>query len=142
MNYKELKNLTSGLLIGDNIIPKDDDVVKALLSYAYNNICNYVESLHLLTMDRNKDINRTAIGKYLLRTPKLPESDNDELDVDHELGFVAARFMASFISKDNKVFHENEAIKLINQYNGKVEAILNRVMHDDKREEGDEIYVR
>ena len=100
MTYGQLKSLTSGLLIGDNNIPKDDAIFKSLLSYAFNMISNKAEALRLMTMNSTEDIIRLGPGEYLIRTPKIPESDTEELDIDHELGFVAARYIASMISKD------------------------------------------
>lgn len=138
MTYGTLKYIVTGLLTGDNTLPRDDNVVKGLLSYAFNKIGNEAESLHLLTLNKEQEILRTATGDYLMRVPSLPTDDTDELDIDEELCFPAAEFIAGFISKEKKEDHDIEAKKLILQYNGKVEAILAAVRHD---EEKDECYV-
>lgn len=127
MTYGELKNLTSGLLIGDNVVPKDDNVFKSLLSYAFNMISNKAEALRLMTMNSSDDIIRLGPGEYLVRKPNMPTVDSDELDIDHELGFVAARYIASMISKDKVAIHQQYGDDEILKYNGKVYQILEKV---------------
>lgn len=127
MTYGELKSLTAGLLIGDNNIPKDDAVFKALLSYAFNMISNKAEALRLMTMTSTEDIIRLGPGEYLVRRPNMPTLDSDELDIDHELGFVAARYIASMISKERVAIHQQYGDDEILKYNGKVYQILEKV---------------
>ena len=127
MTYGELKHLTSGLLIGDNVVPKDDNVFKSLLSYAFNMISNKAEALRLMTMNSSEDIIRLGPGEYLVRKPNMPTVDSDELDIDHELGFVAARYIASMISKDKVAIHQQYGDDEILKYNGKVYQILEKV---------------
>lgn len=124
MTYGKLKSLTRALLIGDNTLPKGADELLGLLEYAYLMVSNKAEALHLLTMNQNDDINRRSVGDWLSRTPELPNSDDDELDIDKELGFAVARYIASFISKDKPAVHENEAKKVIDDYNSKVHDVL------------------
>ncbi len=135
MTYGTLKYIVAGLLVGDRTLPNDDKVVKGLLAYAYNKISNKTESLHLLTLNKNKNIYRHATGDYLMRVPEMPKDDDDELDIDEELGYVAAEFIAGFISKDKKLIHDAEANELIIQYNGKVESILNAVRYNTTTKE-------
>lgn len=137
MTYGMLKKLTQGLLIGDNALSKDDEVIKALLSLAYNMISNKAESLHLLTMDRNDDILRPGTGDYLIRIPNLPEGDKCQLDIDDDLGYVAARYIASFVAKDSRkiAIHVQEAESMIMKYNEKVDAIINRVKYKEEEKE-------
>lgn len=132
MTYIELKNLTSGLLIGDNVLPKDDDVFKSLLSYAFNIISNKAEALRLLTMNSTEDIIRLGPGEYLVRKPNLPTLDTDELDIDHELGFAAARYIASMISKDKIAIHQQYGDDEILKYNGKVYQILEKIKIEEE----------
>lgn len=133
MTFKALKILTSGLLIGDNKFNKDDnETAIGLLSLAFNMIQNKAESLHLMTKNQNEDILRTAAGDHLSRVPDLPQFDDDELDIDHELCFVAARYIASFLSKEKTFMHEKAAEDLIVQYNGKVNALLESIAIDEK----------
>lgn len=132
MTYGQLKSLTSGLLIGDNNLPKDDAIVKSLLSYAFNMISNKAEALRLMTMSSTEDIIRLGPGEYLVRTPKMPESDAEELDIDHELGFVAARYIASIISKEKIAIHQQYGDDEILKYNGKVYQILEKVKIEEE----------
>lgn len=131
-----LKNLTKGLLIGDNILPNDNNIVIPLLAYSYNMVSNNADALHLLTLDRNDDLLRTGSGEYFIRVPDLPKSDDDELDIDDELVFAVAEYLASKICKEDsdKTRHENDAEKIIRRYNEKVEAVLSRVRQNDEGE--------
>lgn len=125
MTYGNLKLLVTGLLIGDNVLPKDDNVVKQLLEYSFSIVSDKAEALHLLTMNKNgEDIQRFATGEFLMRTPNMPTNDNEELDIDHELCFAIGRYVASMISKEKIKIHEEAAEKIILAYNGKVYQIL------------------
>lgn len=132
MTYGQLKSLTSGLLIGDNNLPKDDAIIKSLLSYAFNMISNKAEALRLMTMNSTEDIIRLGPGEYLVRTPKIPESDSEELDIDNELGFVAARYIASMISKEKIAIHQQYGDDEILKYNGKVYQILEKIKIEEE----------
>ena len=138
MTYGGLKSLVTGLLIGDNVIPKDDAVMKSLLAYAFNMIAEKAEALRLLTMNNTDDILRMGPGEYLIRTPKIPETDDEELDIDNELCFVAGRYIASMLSKEKIALHQQYGDDAILRYNGKVYQILERVQIEKDRlaEEG------
>jgi len=124
MTYKQLKDITTGLLVGDNVLPKDDAVIKGLLGYAFNIIATRAEALHLLTKNPDLDILRLAPGDYFTRTPNLPDDEDSELDIDDELVYVAAEIIASILSKNNKAQHERAIDRLIIDYNSKVYELL------------------
>lgn len=132
MTYGGLKSLVTGLLIGDNVIPKDDAVMKSLLSYAFDMIANKAEALRLMTMNSTEEIVRLGPGEYLVRKPNLPEIDTDELDIDHELCFVAARYIAAMLSKEKIKIHQDYGDDGILRYNGKVYQILEKVEIEKK----------
>jgi len=132
MTYGGLKSLVTGLLIGDNVIPKDDAVMKSLLSYAFDMIANKAEALRLMTINSTEEIVRLGPGEYLVRTPKIPETDSDELDIDHELCFVAARYIAAMLSKEKIKIHQDYGDNGILRYNGKVYQILEKVEIEKK----------
>lgn len=132
MKYGELKLLASGLLIGDNKLPREDDETKALLMLALNDIANRAESLHLMTINQNFEIMRTSAGTHLTRYPEMPEDDKSILDIDKDLCFVAARLIASYVSKNKPAIHSNEAEKMILIYNGKVNSILDSLHIDSE----------
>ena len=131
MTYGGLKSLVTGLLIGDNVIPKDDAVMKSLLSYAFDMIANKAEALRLMTMNSTEEIVRLGPGEYLVRKPNLPALDTDELDIDHELGFAAARYIASMISKEKIAMHQQYGDDEVLKYNGKVYQILEKVKEEE-----------
>ena len=132
MTYGGLKSLVTGLLIGDNVIPKDDAVMKSLLSYAFDMIANKAEALRLMTMNSTEEIVRLGPGEYLIRTPKIPETDDEELDIDNELCFVAARYIAAMLSKEKIKIHQDYGDDGIRRYNGKVYQILEKVEIEKK----------
>ena len=117
-------------MIGDNNPPNDNAVFAGLLAYAYNMIGNKTESFHLLTLNRRQDILRMASGDYFMRVPELPVADEDELDIDSELGFVAARYICSMISKDKPQVHMAMAEELIRDYNAKVYQIMEEIRYN------------
>ena len=131
MTYGGLKSLVTGLLIGDNVIPKDDVIFKSLLSYAFDMIANKAEALRLMTMNSTEDIVRLGPEEYLVRKPNLPELDTDELDIDHELCFVAARYIAAMLSKEKIKIHQDYGDDGILRYNGKVYQILEKVKEEE-----------
>jgi hypothetical protein len=127
MTYGSFKYLVKGLLTGDNALPSDENVMLSMLSYGFNMVANEAEALHLLTLNRNKDILRKATGDYLMRNPKLPVHDSDALDIDNELCYPLAEFVAGSLSRDKKKAHDEAATKLIMHYNGKIESILSSI---------------
>jgi len=124
MTYRAFKYVTEGLLTGDNKLPKEDDVLKALLGMAYNTVANKCQVLNLMTLDKSADVLRLGKGQYLVQRPELPESDTDELVIDDDLCYAAASLVASYISKDRTAVHENRAIQGVRDYNAKVNEIL------------------
>ncbi len=130
MTYGNLKHLTRALLIGDNVLTKNNDEMLALLDYAYDRLVNEVDVLRLYTGNAEVEIVRQGVGSMVLRKPNLPVNDADELDVDHELGFVLARFIASFVSREKMQYHEREAQRLARLYNQKVQVAFEGFAQD------------
>jgi hypothetical protein len=124
MTYKELKTLTKGLLSSDFPLPENDDSVKALLGMAYSYIADKCQVLNLQTEDKSALIQRLGRDKHLVRIPELPESDNDELDIGHELGYAAASLVASYLSEKKVAIHQSRADDIIRSYNAKVDEFI------------------
>lgn len=137
MTLGTLKNIVKGLSLGDNNPPSENAVFIGLLAYAFNLIGNKTESFHLLTLDRKKDLLRMASGDYFMRVPELPAVDTDELDIDNELGFVAARYICSMISKDKPQLHERAAEELIRDYNAKVYQIMEEIQYNHRTQKAE-----
>ena len=147
MTYGNLKSLTSALLIGDNVLTQDADEMIMLTDYAYDRLVKEVDVLHLYTNDGYFDMARYGMGMLGLRKPDLPGSDGDVLDIDHELGFVVARFIASFVSREKMMYHEQEAKRLANLYNQKVQYAVENfeqygelAEHDESDQFGKKLY--
>jgi hypothetical protein len=125
MTYGELKALVNALLIGDSVFTKKPEEQLVLLKYAYQRIANEADAMKLFTVNKDEEkIIRNGPGRLFVRMPELPEKDIDELDIDEELCYAAARFIASFVSQARPELHENEARKIINLYNQKVQTFL------------------
>ena len=131
MTYGNLKYLVKALLIGDNVLTKDNNEVLVLLAYAYDKIANESDALKLFTAEsENQQIIRQGPGRMYVRKPNLPEDDSDILDIDDELCFPVARFMCSFVSREKGGIHVNEAKELIRAYNHKVQVFFENLAQD------------
>ncbi len=124
MTYKELKILTKGLLSSDFPLPENNDSVKALLGMAYSYIADKCQVLNLQTEDKSAMIQRLGRGGFMVRVPELPEADEDELDIGHELGYAAASLVASYISEKKAGIHQGRADDWIRSYNAKVDEFI------------------
>jgi len=130
MTYGNVKFLVSALLAGDYTLTSVKEEQLMLLSYAFNKLATEADALKLFTTNKGENILREGKGNMFVRMPELPEDDIDELDIDDELGYPAARFIASFISKESGGVHEREAYKLIRDYNSKVDSYLTSLEED------------
>lgn len=140
MTYSNLKYLCKALLIGDNVLTNDNNEVLVLLSYAYDKIANETDALKLFTATASDEqILRQGPGGIYVRKPKLPENDSDELDIDDELCYVAARYICSFVSREKGGIHVNEAMTLIRAYNQKVQVFLENLAQDGTFEQYDSV---
>ena len=132
MKYKDLKVLVAALLVGDNRITSNEAEFKSLLMLAFNDIASRAQSLRLMTKSMNKEVLRGSVGDYLTRYPELPENDESELDMDKDLCFAAARFMASYVSKNKPAVHVEEGEKMIRLFNGKVNSMIESFKVDEE----------
>lgn len=124
MTYGKLKTLSSALLVGDNKLPKEDESIKALLEMAYIQLVDECQVLNLQTEDKSVLVQRLSRGDFLVRKPDLPESDDDELDIDEVLAPVVASLIASFVSEKKTQVHQSRADKGIRSYNAKVDELI------------------
>ena len=129
MTYKTFKNLLTGMLIGDNTIPRDDDVILSLLEYAFTTIATKADSLRLMSVGSESDILRLAQEGYLIRFPEMPLTDDSTLDIDQELCYPAARLVASILSKNKPQEHAAIADREIKDYNAKVYELMSTIQN-------------
>lgn len=131
MTLKRLKSIVSGLLTGDNVMPSDKDVILGLLGMAFSEVSTHANSLRLITIGKSSAVARLASEPdYHYRYPVMPESDEDELDIDEELSYPVARFVASYVSDKKMLMHKSEAMRLIREYNSKVAELLTAIYKD------------
>jgi len=139
MTYGNLKHLTRALLIGDHTLTKVDEEILVLLEYAFDKVANEADALKLFTTDdSSQQIIRQGPGRLFVRKPKLPQSDDEELDIDSELSYAVARFMASFVSREKGGIHVREAQNLIRFYNQKVQTFFENLEQDGELTEHSE----
>jgi len=119
MTYKTLKSVTTGLLTGDTLLPSDEDTLSGLVQYSLTTVATKADSLHLMTLNTNADILRLTHGDYLIRVPATPTLDTDIMDIDEELCFAVARFLASYVSREKGGIHVQAANRIILDYNSK-----------------------
>ena len=127
MTYSLLKSITSGLLTGDNTLPTDADVMSGLVQYALTTVATQAESLHLMTLSTTVNVLRLAQGDYLIRTPVAPEDDVDEIDIDEELTFAVARYLASYLSQEKGGIHVQAATRIIKDFNAKTYEVIEQM---------------
>ena len=127
MRWKELQILVESIIGGDHVLVKDSAKRLALLNYALHEVANRATTLRLLTDNTDEHIIRQAREGTFIREAVLPENDEEVVDIDTGLCFAVARYMASFISKEDKTIlrHEYKASQIILKYNSKVESFLN-----------------
>lgn len=124
MTFGKLKASCRVLLTGDNVLPKSDDDMLAALEMAYVEISNQATALKLLTVNKDNAIMRMGPGDTFIRMPKLPKDDNDELDIDSELGPAVARIIASYVSKEKGGLHIDRANRIVMDYEAKVQTYI------------------
>jgi len=124
MTYGRLKATVAGLLTGDNVLPQDPEVLLGLLGMAFGEVVTHSKALRLLTRDVQDDVARLGNGDYLVRYPEMPVDDVDVIDLDNELCYPVARFMAGYVSAQKSKVHYMEGRRLIREYNSKVEELL------------------
>lgn len=124
MTYGNLKILTKALLSSDFPLPDDDVSIKALLGMAYTYLVDKCQVLNLHTKDKSDQIQRLGRGKFMLRRPELPNSDNDELDIDEDLCPAVASLIASYISDKKTLIHQSRADDIIRSYNAKLDEFI------------------
>jgi len=129
MTFEQLKNTTRALLTGDNKLP-DGPMLLSTVDYALTTVATLADSLHLLTTKPSKKILRMGHGNYFIRKPIPPTQDTDIIDIDEELCFAVARFIASVFSKDKGAVHTSLMQRLILDYNSKAWEVIRQ----EKRE--------
>jgi len=131
MTYGDVKKLASALLTGDFVFPEDEGEQLMLLSYAYQVVATEADALKLFTVNKDAAILREGPGSMFVRMPDLPRTNTDVLDIDSELGYAVARYMASFISERKANIHKAEASKVVIAYNAKVDAYLTTLAEEE-----------
>ena len=124
------------MLTNDVTLTSKEDELDMMLAYAYNKIATEADALKLFTATKNDSILRQGPGNLFIRKPNMPSFDDDVLDIDDELGFPAARYIASFVSREKGGIHVAEAMRLISHYNQKVQAYMEALEQDGELDEG------
>jgi len=128
MTYKRFKSLVSALLIQDVTLTEDNDELLGLLEYAYNKVAMEADSVHLTVLTPfGWRIARQITENQFIRFPNLPETDEDELDIDESLVPAIARYVCSFVSTLKTQYHEELAKDIIRKYNQEIESYIEKL---------------
>ena len=155
MTYATLKDITTGLLIGDNVLPNEPGVLLGLIQYALTTVATQADSLHLMTLSTTANVLRLARGDYLIKMPVAPivittavdalaidatpeeiaiaeaadvlSTSNQLIDIDEELTFAVARYIASYVSREKGGIHVQAADRIIKDYNAKTYEITEQM---------------
>jgi len=141
MTYETLKHLIRALLIGDNQLTENKQELLALISYGFVKVANESMALKLSTEDPKLNILRSGPGNTFVRMPSLPAEDGDVMDIDLELCYPLARYIASFVSREKGGIHIKEAKNLINEYNRKVYTYMDLLDQRAEQQEMNEGYI-
>lgn len=123
MTYGTLKNLTQGFLTGDTKLSNEPGVIIALVQMALHEAATNGNSLELLTDTPTVDTLRMGPGGFYIRNATLPDADEDVMDIETELCFAVARYIASYVSREKMEFHAKEATRIILNFNSKVDEV-------------------
>jgi hypothetical protein len=116
MKYGEFKTHLKGIMIGDKNVP-DDTVLRPIVFQVLKQVALKVEPLVLITNDVEYEILKTLENELFMRVPYLPQSDEEELDIDETLVYAVVYLVATKISsKDNIIKYEREAWDILNEY--------------------------
>jgi len=130
MNWGKLKKLTSSLLSGDTPFPsEDEDAAIVLLEYALEQIALSSYSSNLVSGEPvlYNTVRITDDGEYI-RRPNLPSSDSDIIDIDKGLTFVAARLMASYLTRSENSSHYFIAKSMMEKHQEMIVGIREALM--------------
>jgi len=127
MIYEQFKILLKGLLTGDNQLPDDDLLVKTMLEYALNKVAIDAEPLKLMTLNLAEPMVRLGPGDYIVRRPKIPLLDSDEIDIDDTLIFAVARLIASNFSNTKGGIHKSIYTREVLDHNAIVYDVVSQM---------------
>lgn len=96
-----------------------------ILQYALERVAMKAYSRKLITSDKSREVIKIydEESNLFVARPLLPLNDEDEVDIDEGLVFAVIEFMASFLSLEKHVYHEQKALGMITDYNNSIESI-------------------
>ena len=132
MTFGELKTLVKVLLIGDTQLPGSDDEILSLLDMIQYRVAMEAEALSLMTKDsiNNEILRKCSVNSWLIRRPLIPKDDDTNIDLDTELTYAVANYMAGSLSKQRSAILNAEATRIINNFNTATYDILYDIEFD------------
>ena len=135
MTYLQLKQAVKALLIADTTIPEDEDVLLAIVRMQLHNVAMEAESINLMTRRETQRILRKAAATtWFIRVPATPETDADTIDLEEELAYALANYIAASLSRNNAIKLKRDGQAYILGYNTKVYDILQDLERMDPSE--------
>ena len=133
MTFIEFKTLVKVLLIGDTKLPTSDTDILALVDMDSYRIAMEAEVLGLMTQTvDNTIVRKSGKAEWFIRKPILPHSDTSAIDLDTELVYALANYVAGDLSKQRSAYLHTEATRMVTAYNTKVYDVLYDLEFDPK----------
>lgn len=128
MTYLELQEATTVLLIADTVLPADPGLLQALVRMNLHRLAMDAEAINLMTRRRTPAVLRKAAPKgWYIRIPDTPIDPTDLLDLDEQLCYVLANYIASSLSRNNAAKLLSDAKMGVIDYNSKVYDIISDI---------------
>ena len=124
MKYRELKHLIDVILTGDMAVPDDDAFILAGLRYSLEVVAMNCEPARLSFSKEEVEafVEPREVVRFDLNTDrticraKIPQNDDDEIDMDEGLCFPTARLVASLFSSEKGEYHRQLAMEELKMY--------------------------
>ncbi len=117
MTFKGFKNSLSSKLIGDVKLPSDE-LLKPLIKDAIEEVAEFCEPLHLITDDLDFEVLKILTNLddgMFIRSPRVPQNEDDNIDIDEKLSVAVVFLVASYIAR-TKNNYSQKANKLMLNY--------------------------
>ena len=116
MKYIDFKTHLNEIMSGDKKVPEDEKL-KPIMLQCLKQVAIKCEPLVLMSRDIEDDILKTLEDRLFIRVPKLPQSDDDVIDMDETLVYAVSYLVASKISKNQTIVkYIKEYDEIVNDY--------------------------
>ena len=116
MKYGDFKVHLEQIMSGDKKVPTDDSL-KPILLQSLIQVASSTEPLVLMSKNIADEMLRTVDNELFIRMPRIPNTDDDIIDIDEALVYAVSYIVASKISSNKTlVKYKIEAKSIISDY--------------------------